>query len=131
MKKHFRKALSLFSIAIVSFSAFAGVALASSYTTSYLFGTTVTGQTRSFNGSNISFSSFAKSSFYHNLNKTYSVTLYRDNIFSDDKIGSKVLNRDMSQTTKWTNVGPGNYYVFLSKQNDGVTLSDNNVKIFN
>jgi len=106
-------------------------AYASSYTTSYQFSVSVTWASRYFDGNNIRFnSSNATSSFKPPTNKNYSVSLYRDK-FIDDYIGMVTLLRDSNWTANWSNVGAGNYYFFLSKANDGVTLTDNNVTIKN
>ncbi|NDK07817.1 hypothetical protein EOM39_01065 [Candidatus Gracilibacteria bacterium] len=130
MKEKFKKIASYMSILTVFLSIVVNV-YASSYTTSYQFSVSVTGQTRYFDGTNISFTSRATSTpFIHSTNKTYSVALYRDKLI-DDYIGSVTLYRDILGTAKWSNVGVGNYYVFLSKANDGVTLVDNNVVIKN
>lgn len=131
----FTRRLSAFgSLTLVSLS-FAAIAFASTYTTSYSFSTTVTGSTRAFTGSNISFTSPTAGSYpsKHAINKTYYVTLYRDNTWpmADSKIGKVTLTRDTSGTAQWSSVGAGNYYIYLSKANDGITLIDTNVTIAN
>ncbi|MDD5212805.1 MAG: hypothetical protein PHG82_00020 [Candidatus Gracilibacteria bacterium] len=123
--------MGTFSMLIVMLSII-GTAYASSYSTSYRFSVSVTGATRYFDGSNITFTSpYASSTpWKNNLNKTYNVVLYRDRII-DDYIGTVTLYRDESGTANWNNVGAGNYYFILSKVNDGVTLVDNKVTIKN
>lgn len=127
-----KKILIGLPIAIVGLS-FALIAYASSYNTSFSFSVSLRGTTRYFDGSNIAFSaSIAKSTpFKHRYNTTYNVALYRDNWLFDDYIGSSSLPRDAAGTAKWSSVGKGNYYIYLSKANDGVTLVDNNVRIYN
>ncbi len=132
MKTFFRRLLGTIALTVFLF-AFSAVAFASSYSTTFSFSVALTGSTRSFTGSNISFyTKYATSSWKHVTNKTYTVTLYRDNSWaSDDKIGTVTLNRDSSGTANWSAVGAGNYYTYLSKANDGVTLSSSSVTISN
>lgn len=131
MKKTLRKFMAISSVLILILSMIA-TAYASSYWTSYQFSVSVTGASRSFDGTNIRFISPNATStpYIHPINKTYTVALYRDK-FIDDYIGSVTLTRDYSGTAKWSNVWAGNYYFFLSKANDGITLVDNNVTIQN
>ncbi len=123
-------------IAFLSFSlvllSIISAAYASTNSTSYQFWIAVKGESRYFDGSNISFNSPNADStpFIHPSNYTYSVALYRDT-FIDDYIGTVTLYRDESGTASWSNVGSGHYYVYLNKSNDGVTLVDNNVTIKN
>jgi hypothetical protein len=127
-----RNSLAAVSLTFASFS-FVGIVFASSYTTSFNFSKEFQGQVRSFDGKNIQFvSSYAQSlPRPHSVNKYYSVELHREKIGPDDYIGKVQLRRDSSGTAKWSSVGPGKYYVYLLKANDGVTLVDNNVKIEN
>lgn len=131
MKKNIKRIISWVSLFIVFLSILA-TAYASSYTTSYQFSVSVTWWTRYFNWTNISFTSPSATSspFKHPTNKTYSVALYRDKII-DDFIGNVTLYRDSSWVAKWSNVWVWNYYFFLNKANDWVTLTDNNVTIKN
>lgn len=131
MNTTMRRSVSALAVLVLSIS-MALVAFASSYTTSYAFSTSVKGQTRYFSGSNIAFySSYARSyPSPHISNRTYTVSLYRDKLI-DDYIGRVTLNRDASGTARWSSVGAGNYYVYLSKANDGITLRDNSVSIYN
>lgn len=132
MKKVLRRLLGIVSLTVFLIS-FSAVAFATTYSTTFSFSVAVTGSTRSFTGSNISFyTKYATSDWKHATNKTYTVTLYRDNSWaSDDKIGTVTLNRDSSGTAKWSAVGSGNYYTYLVKANDGVTLSSSKVTIAN
>ena len=131
MNKFSQKVFTCISCSIIWLS-IAATAYASSYTTTYSFSVWVNWWTRYFNGTNIQFKSPKATStpFIHPSNKTYNVALYRDKII-DDYIGSKVLYRDNSWTANWSNVWSWNYYVYLSKENDGVTLVDNKVTIKN
>lgn len=132
MENALRRSVAFLSVAVLSLS-LAAVAYASSYSTSYNFSVYVKGSTRSFNGSNILFDSPNADSYPspHALNHTYTVSLYRDNPFFDDYIGTDTLYRDTHDTAYWSSVGSGNYYVTLNKANDGITLIDNNVTIAN
>lgn len=127
-----KKGLAGFSILIMSLS-FSAVVFASSYITSYSFLVSVQGATRTFDGQNIAFESFATSyPAPHIVVKTYTAELYRDKgWWGKDYIGKVTLPRDQWGKAKWSNVGPGNYYVYLNKANDGITLKDSNVKIYN
>lgn len=117
----------------VACSALVGVVFASSYITSFYFSYNLTGTVRSFDGNNIAFvSSFAKSlPSPHSINKTYTVELRRKKLVGYDRIGAVTLPRDSGGTAKWSNVGRGSYYVYLSKANDGKTLSDDYVQFKN
>ena len=131
MKKNIKRIISWVSLFIVFLSILA-TAYASSYTTSYQFSVLVTWWIRYFNWTNISFTSPSATSshFKRPSNKTYSVDLYRDKII-DDFIGNVTLYRDSSWVAKWSNVWVWNYYFFLNKANDWVTLTDNTVTIKN
>lgn len=130
MKEKFRKVTAYISISIV-FLSVAATVYASSYTTTFQFSVAVTWTSRYFNGSNISFSARATSTpFIHPTNNSYGVALYRDK-FIDDYIWNAVLFRDSYGTAYWSNVWAWNYYVYLSKENDWVTLVSNNVTIKN
>lgn len=131
MKKIMRKSLAIFSLVIVSAS-LVQVAFASTYYTSFSFSVALRGTTRYFDGQNLAFNapSATSSPYKSTVNKNYSAALYRDGWW-DTYIGTVTLPRDASGTAKWSNVGSGNYYIYLSKANDGITLTDNNVKIYN
>ena len=110
------------------------LALASSYDIWFAFDHDLAGPSRYFDGQNIAFeSSFAKSvPEPHKLNKNYTVTLHRDILGPiNDKIGSAILERDSHGVAEWSNVGPGTYYLTFSKENDGVTLVDNEARFYN
>ncbi|WP_024833463.1 hypothetical protein [Ruminiclostridium josui] len=120
MKNKILTATSTLLLSVMLLSVFV---FASSYKTYFSFDSTLTGETRSFEGTNIRFTATAISSpFVHKDNKTYNVTLKRSNFFTDDTIGTVALKRDTTDTAKWSNVGKGKYYVCLSKAIDGVTL---------
>lgn len=131
MKKILKKIVGIFSVVFVILSMVI-TAYASSYSTLYQFSVSLEGSSRYFSGTNISFISPSATStpFIHPSNSTYNVALYRDE-FIDDYIGSATLYRDNYGKVNWSNVGSGDYYLFLSKSNDGVTLVDNNVTIKN
>jgi Prealbumin-like fold domain len=119
---------------LIMLFAFSSVVFASSYSTTFTFSSTLTGATRYFDGTNVSFyTKYATSSpSKHATNKTYTASLYRDNSWAaDDKIGTVTLTRDTSGTAKWSGVGAGNYYVYLSKAIDGITLTSSKVTISN
>jgi len=45
----------------------------------------------------------------------FSVTLYKDNLFSDEKISSKTLPKNGTATVYWYNIVPGKYYTYMAQ----------------
>lgn len=127
------KKLGLFIISITGFLGVSNLALAASYHTNVSFEVRLIGESRYYDGQNLAYKSgFAKS--YpepHKILKTYTVTLKRDKWGLNETIGTGVLMRDSSGLIEWSNVGPGYYYFVLEKANDGITLVDENVSLFN
>lgn len=126
------KKIKAVSIVWIIISSMILTAYASSYWTSYSFSVSTTWPTRNFNGTNITFISPNATStpYIHPLNFTYNVSLYRDKLI-DDFIGWSTLYRDNSGSVTWSNVWSWDYYVILTKANDGITLVDNSVTIKN
>ena len=106
------------------------VAFASSYTSTLKFKEECFGDVRTFNGSNIMYSTKTKSS-KANDKGTYTVTLERESGIFCLYVGSKTLNRVGTGTAKWSNVGSGSYRLVFTKTNDGITVSSDNVIIKN
>lgn len=117
--------LFIFMISMCSF------AYASSYNTTVKFKNTYSGQMRSFNGTNISYSATMKSS-KKNDTDTYTVYLEKESgIWALDVGTPKTLKRVGAGTAKWPDVGKGNFRITFGKKSDGVTLSSDNVVIKN
>ena len=113
-------------ILILTFFSFHTTAFASSYNTSFSFDTTLKGITRSFDSQNIAFEASSATSipWRHTVKTTYYITLYRDNGWQGkEKIGEVTLNRDSWGKAEWSNAGPGNYFIYLSKIFDGIELA--------
>lgn len=94
-------------------------AFASSYSTWYSFDTTLTGQTRYYDGQNIEFVLDSTSQ----INGTWTAYLYRDVSWGpDDKIGYGYAPYNGATIIQFSNVGPGNYYSYFTKPSDGFTI---------
>ncbi|ARU61273.1 hypothetical protein CBW65_09915 [Tumebacillus avium] len=104
-------------VAMVPFTA-----LASSYNIWYEFDTTLTGQTRYYDGQNISLS--LNSSTPISGITTFNVMLYREvNWGVDVVVGSGTAQRNGVTSLKFPNVGPENYYTYFSKAYDTDTVT--------
>lgn len=102
------------------------IAQASSYSISYEFAYQVTGQTRSFVGSDIwLLTDSTESGGYYDPVDYFTAGLYRDNSWpsSDSYIGSAQMNKVGFDSTYWTNVGNGNYYTVFTKTNNTNVVS--------
>ena len=96
------------------------IVFAASYTSSFNFDTTLTGSTRSFNGSNINLKTVSKSSGHTAASSRYfTVALYRKNTIGSSYVGEASFLRDGTSNKTWTNVGSGKYYFYFSKGFDG------------
>lgn len=129
MSKLFQKFLA--SFLLISLMVGPLVAYAASYTSEFSFKTSFVGTTRAFNGTNISISATATTNGVKSEFSTYSVTLYRKNLLSSERIGTVNMSMNGTSTRTWTNVGSGKYYFYFSKGTDGVTVSSKNVKMYN
>ena len=102
-----------------------GVAEAAFYNSSATWDVNLKGQTREFDGPNFTFDAEDGSLAGGNV-VNYTVRLYRDNTWpsGDDYIGLKSCpNINVRCMGTWTNVGAGDYYVRLSRANDGGTAN--------
>jgi hypothetical protein len=94
---------------------------------------------RYFDGQNISFEAtphtYPDSHFpdAQPIDSVYRVTLKRYNGWpnSDDTVGTATMPRDSFGKAVWTNVGPGNYYIFFHKEKDRMIVDDDYAKIYN
>lgn len=108
------------------------VVYASSYTSTLAFKAPYSGATRSFDGQNIQYTASTYSDVPEYIANTYTVALYRKNFIGSSLIGkSKELKRDGTADVKWSNVGPGKYYLFFSKASDNIYVRSNKVIIRN
>lgn len=105
---------------------------ASSYTSTLAFKAPYSGATRSFDGQNIQYTAITYSDVPEYKANVYSVALYRKNFIGSSLVGeSENLKRDGYADVKWSNVGPGKYYLFFSKANDNIYVRSNKVIIRN
>jgi hypothetical protein len=106
---------------------------ASSYNFTFDFHVGLQSQLRSMSGSHVSITTTSKANIV-TAAPNFSLTLERvRTIFGIkvyDKIGTVSHPRSGTKTTKWTNVGTGNYQFYMSKANDNVRLTGTG-KIFN
>lgn len=126
-----KKLLSSICFAVLLTVVLSCTAFAASYSSSLSFQGEHTGVARKFTGSRIMYTATTYSSWKHETNKTYNITLYKKNgIWPSTKIGDKVtLTRDGKNTVKWTGKGSGEYYIEYRKARDGVVVKSNNVVI--
>ncbi len=117
--------------ALIAVLALPAIAYASSYYSTLSFSYQLKGATRSYTGTNMNICMTAKAPVTSIT--TFTVKLYRDRTWPipDDYIGYSTFPRNGSKTATWTNVGSANYYFFFSKANDGVTVTSNNVHMYN
>lgn len=104
---------------------FPTIASASSYDINYSFAVSLTGSTRSFDGTNIKVG--VTSTYTQNdpvvtstSEPTYSCKLYRDNTWplADDYVSATDFNTVGDDSNIWYGVGSGSYYIWLTKQNN-------------
>lgn len=116
-----KKVISLTLLIAIVFAIPAAV-YASSYYITFDFTANLTGQTRSFSGSNINIQTNAiqSSCTLYPASSTFQVSLYRNRTWPipNDYIGSAYHYRDGYSSTTWTNVGSGNYFSIFSKATD-------------
>jgi len=131
MKKSMRKTLFLAAVCLL----LPVYVHASSYNFTFDFKVSLVSQIRSMSGSHVSITTTSKPSKTSVDITTFQVALERVTtnflgIKSYSLIGKVSHPRTGTKTTKWTNVGSGNYQFTLSKANDGVTLTGTG-QIFN
>ncbi|GMX67545.1 hypothetical protein Elgi_68190 [Paenibacillus elgii] len=97
---------------------------ASSYDIEYEFKVERQGSTRSFSGSDMKLTTNSSASRCDHCYNYWTAKLYRDNNWpiKDDFIGEDNLPRQGYGSTKWSNVGSGDYYLMLNKANDGIEV---------
>lgn len=112
--------------------------LASSYETYFYLEHELQGPTRYFDGQNIAFEATPETYPRRENpkaqpeNSFYEVTLVREiNWFDKVKIGTAKLPRNSFGKAVWTNVGPGNYYLFFNKAKDRMVVTDDNARMYN
>lgn len=81
------------------------------YYITWNFNSTLTGATRSFSGRNISLSGSSSSQ----ATGDYAITLYKDNLFSDTKIGSRYVPKTSSFELYWSPITAGDYYLYMGQ----------------
>lgn len=102
------------------------IALAASYNTTFQFSASVEGPNRSFpNANNISIHTSASAPTYGQSHSTFTLSLIRKNWFGFSTIGKVPHPRNGSKTTTWTNVGSGDYRMFLQKAPDTIIVKGN------
>lgn len=127
--KNFKKILSIFTLSVIM--SIPIVAFASSYTSTLYFDSTLTGDTRYYNGNNITLSISAYTGYGQATGGNFSASLYRKNMITSDYIGKAYYTRNGYSTNTWSNVGSGNYYFYFSKAIDGVEVYSNSVSMYN
>ncbi len=128
-----------FFLAIIIGFLWVNIVLASSYTVPFAFAHELTSVSRYFDGQNIAFEATPVTypdSHYPDAkseNSIYTVTLKRDNPwpYPDDTIGTDTLPRTSFGRAVWTNVGPGNYFIFFQKFKDRMVIDDDQARLFN
>ena len=134
-----RKKITLLSILLFGLT-WSTVALASSYTIPLNFAHELTSVPRYFDDQNIAFEATPityPDSHYPNAqpqDSIYKITLYRYNggwPNGNDNIGSVILPRNSFGKAAWSNVGPGNYFLFFEKTKDRIIVDANNATIYN
>jgi len=137
MKNILKKCVGFISVATLTI-ALSTVAFASSYQLFFYFEHELKGPTRYFDGQNIAFESTPStypSEKHPNAKPTdnlYTATLYRDKgWFVKDEIGTAILNRDSYGKALWSNIGPGNYYIYFKKEQDRMAVADDNARMYN
>ena len=104
-----------------------GIALASSYNIWYEFDSTLTGPWRSYDGQNIEFQLNSTASGA-TAGATFTVQLNRKTLFGFEMVGSASAPQNGSKTIRWSNVGPGTYNSYFSKNyTDGVWVTGTGV----
>lgn len=105
-------------------------ALATSYNTTFEFSASVEGPFRNFpDANNISINTSASAPTYGAAYSTFSVSLIRNTWYGQTTIGTVSHPRNGSKTSTWSNVGSGEYKMFLNKVSDTITVSGD-AKIF-
>lgn len=98
-------------------------AFAASYNTTFEFSASVEGPFRNFSSANnISISTAASAPTSGAAFNTFSVSLIRNTWYGYTTIGSASHPRNGSKTSTWSNVGSGEYKIFLSKATDTITV---------
>ncbi len=91
------------------------------------------GTSRYYDGSNIGITTYNKTAdgqSSYGTSNTFSIALYRDNPIINDFIGTVTHSRTVDATSKWGNVGKGNYFFNFWKNDDRVFVKGS-VKMFN
>lgn len=137
MNNSLRKNLVFLILFLFSFI-WISTAFASNYPINITFSHELRSITRYFDGQNIAFEATPftyPEPKYPNAQPTdtiYKATLIRDNGWGGkEKIGSAILPRNSFGKAIWTNVGPGNYYIFFEKELDRIIVDANNAQIYN
>jgi len=107
----------------------------SKYESTLSFDSTCTGATRHYDGQNIQISlltyptSITVSEFENSIfSKQYGITLYRKGwLWYSDKIGTVKPDVLKYTTSKWSNVGSGDYYFYFFKERNGVNIASDEV----
>ena len=121
MKKNLRTFLSvlILSISCFSLTAFA----ATTYTDILIFQGEHTGSTRSYTGTDMTWSGYTYTEYQNDfMATTFNVSLYRKNFIGASKIGSSTLSRVGHHNVSWTNVGSGDYYFYYTKDRDNANV---------
>lgn len=117
--KKFISYLLILVVAAQMLSVVAFAATNSIYTSELAFHGQHTGVTHEYTGTDMHWYGTTYEEYGTAGNPTvFTVCLYRDNLFFDDKIGTKELPREGYHNVTWSNVGSGKYYFFYSKARD-------------
>lgn len=113
----------VFLSTVLAFPTLASIAHAASYSTTFEFSAAVTGPYRSFSSaSDISVATSASAATFGASSSTFSLSLQRNTWYGYTTIGTVSHPRNGSKTSTWSNVGSGDYRIYLSKNTDGITV---------
>ncbi len=125
MKIKFKKCIGL--VILLSVLVVPNIIYAASYSTSYSFKNSVSGSARSYSAGkiNLSLSSTQNTTkgLYKPASSSFEVELYRQHVLYSTYIGNFYAPRDGSKSSGWTNMSVGNYFVRLSKIDDGCYIN--------
>lgn len=125
-----RRAKMSVGLSIAMIMLVTGTVLGSSYNSTIWYDTTLSGAVRWYDGQNIQISMNSHVDRAGSSQNFHTVQLYRRSCIlwcGDALIGSKQIPREGFGSSRWTNVGSGNYWFYFYKSFDGVHVWSDNV----
>ncbi|HFK1465097.1 TPA: hypothetical protein ACGXKN_005120 [Bacillus cereus] len=117
------KLAMVFLSAAIVFPTLATIAQAASFSTTFDFTAGLTGPYRSFpNAKNINVDTTSQAATKGAANSTFTVSLQRQTWYGYTTIGTTTHPRNGSKTSNWTNVGSGDYRIYLEKAADSIRV---------